>query len=216
MTMSGGPRPTIEALAVGRPQRIGRYEYRVRGDSWWWSDTFYGILGFQTGQVVPSASVMAAHFRPEGMDRGVEAVEAAFMTGEPFSFHTRIVDGHGSDRTVLLTGHGEALDDGRVELVKGYLIDLTEARRLASQSDVQDALNGALEHRAVIEQAKGVLMLAHGVDADEAFDLLRVYSQDKNIKVRDLADRLVELVAKDADPDKGFLRKVLQILDAVG
>ena len=117
------------------------------------------------------------------------------------------------ERTVLLAGHGESGDGGRVDRVQGYLVDLTDARRDASRDDVQEALAGALDHRAVIEQAKGVLMLAHGVDADESFALLRAYSQDHNVKVRDLADRLVDLVAKDGRPDEGFLRKVLQIFD---
>jgi hypothetical protein len=215
MTMPDGPRATIDALAVGRPQRIGRYKYHVAEDAWTWSDTFYRILGFEPREVVASTAVLAAHLRPEGMDRGQKEVEAAFVTGEPFSFHTRMVDGRGVERTVLLAGHGEDAGGREVEAVKGYLVDLTESRRLASQADVQRALNGALEHRAVIEQAKGVLMLAHSVDADEAFELLRAYSQDSNVKVRELADRLVELVAKDGRPNNDFLRKVLDIFDAV-
>lgn len=215
MSMPSGPQATIEALAVGRPQRIGRYTYAPTEDVWWWSDTFFRILGFEPREVKASPSVLAAHLRPDGMDRGVEAVEATFLSGEPFSFHTRIVDGRGADRTVLLAGHGEPSDGSRVERVVGYLVDLTEARRDASRGDVEDALAGALEHRAVIEQAKGVLMLAHGVDADEAFGLLRAYSQDTNVKVRDVAGRLVEVVAKDGEPDEGFLRKVLQIFDVV-
>jgi hypothetical protein len=216
MTTTGGPDPAIEALAVGSAERVGRYEYLVDTDSWSWSDTFCRILGLEPGVVVPSAGALAAHLRPEGTDSGVEAVTAAFTTGEPFSVCTRVTDGRGGHRTVLLSGHGLADDDGRVRRVLGYLVDLTDTRRRSSEVDVQEALSGALEHRAVIEQAKGVLMLAHGVDADQAFDLLRAYSQDKNIKVRDLADRVVELVAKDGEPDEGFLRKVLQILDAVG
>lgn len=215
MTMSEGPRATIEALAVGQPQRIGRYKYHVRDEAWTWSDTFYRILGFEPREVVASTSVLAAHLRPDGMDRGLKEVEAAFVTGEAFSFHTRMVDGRGAERTVLLAGHGEDAGGPEVQAVKGYLVDLTESSRLASQDDVRRALDGALEHRAVIEQAKGVLMLAHGVDADEAFGLLRAYSQDSNVKVRDLADRLVELVAKDGRPNEGFLRKVLEIFDAV-
>jgi hypothetical protein len=211
--MVSGQRATAEALGAGRPQRIGRYAYSVRDDAWWWSDTFFQILGFEPGEVRASASVLASHLRPDGMDRGTDAVEAAFETGEPFSFHTQMVDGHGRHRTVLLAGHGEPGDAGRVDRVQGYLVDLTDARRDASRDDVQEALAGVLDHRAVIEQAKGVLMLAHGVDADESFALLRAYSQDHNVKVRDLADRLVELVAKDGRPDEGFLRKVLQIFD---
>jgi hypothetical protein len=49
--------------------------------------------------------------------------------------------------------------------------------------------------RAVIEQAKGVLLVSHGLTEDAAFDLLRWYSQQRNVKVRDLAAGLVRAVA---------------------
>ncbi|BBX48913.1 hypothetical protein GCM10009641_00410 [Mycobacterium cookii] len=48
------------------------------------------------------------------------------------------------------------------------------------------------EHRAVIEQAKGMLMLIYGLDAVSAFDLLKWRSQKSNIKLRRLAQELVE------------------------
>ena len=44
-----------------------------------------------------------------------------------------------------------------------------------------------LQTRAPIEQAKGVLMAMRGIDADEAFDVLRVQSQETNVPVRVLA-----------------------------
>jgi hypothetical protein len=216
MTSRKSPQDVVSALAAGRPRRIGRWTYDVASDSWQWSDTFFAVLGFEPRQIVPSAAVLAAHLRPDDADRGFDAVESAFRTGEPFSFYSRMVDAHGTHRTVLLAGHGEPGDDGSVPQVHGYLVDLTDAAREASRADVEEALAGALDHRAVIEQAKGVLMLAHGVAADEAFGLLRAYSQDNNVKVRDIADRLVELVAKDGRPDEGFLRKVLQVFDEVG
>ena len=43
----------------------------------------------------------------------------------------------------------------------------------------------------VIEQAKGMLMGRFGLDAEEAFTVLRTLSQEHNTKLRDLADRLV-------------------------
>ncbi len=213
----GGPTVSVvaEPSVVGRPEHIGRYTYDVRTERWWWSDTFGRILGFEPGEAQASLAVLAAHLRPDAMDRGVEALQHVFETGEPFTLHSRMVDQHGRTRTVLLAGHGEGTDGAAVEKVGGYLIDLTDASRDASRVDVQEALAGALDHRAVIEQAKGVLMVAHGVDADEAFQLLRSYSQDSNIKVRDLADRLVELVARDGDPNEEFLRRVLSIFDRV-
>lgn len=205
----------VEPLVTGRPEHIGRYTVDVSAERWWWSDTFYRILGFQPDEVTASLSVLATHLRPEAMDRGVEALRHVFETGEPFTLHSRMVDQRGRTRTVLLAGHGEGTDGGAVVSVGGYLVDLTDSRRDASEVDVQEALAGALEHRAVIEQAKGVLIAAHGVDADEAFELLRAYSQDSNVKVRDLAERLVGVVASQGEPNEEFLRRVLTIFDRV-
>jgi GAF domain-containing protein len=50
----------------------------------------------------------------------------------------------------------------------------------------------AMDSRAVIEQAKGVLMAQRHVDADQAFDVLREASQRYNRKLRDIAHGIVE------------------------
>ncbi|WP_142457060.1 GAF and ANTAR domain-containing protein [Geodermatophilus aquaeductus] len=52
----------------------------------------------------------------------------------------------------------------------------------------------AMQSRAVIEQAKGVLMAQRHVDADAAFDLLREASQRYNRKLRDIAAGIVDSV----------------------
>ncbi|SED45359.1 GAF domain-containing protein [Amycolatopsis tolypomycina] len=61
-----------------------------------------------------------------------------------------------------------------------------EARRLA------DELRNAMETRAVIEQAKGMLMLIHRVTEDAAMHRLIVESQHTNIKLRDVAARFTK------------------------
>lgn len=65
----------------------------------------------------------------------------------------------------------------------------------ANDRDFQDQLTDAVQevsnHRAVIEQAKGMLMLLHDLDADAAFELLRWRSQDRNVKLRVLAEQVV-------------------------
>jgi GAF domain-containing protein len=50
----------------------------------------------------------------------------------------------------------------------------------------------AMQSRAVIEQAKGVLMAQRHVDADQAFEILREASQRYNRKLRDIAIGIVE------------------------
>jgi AmiR/NasT family two-component response regulator len=49
-----------------------------------------------------------------------------------------------------------------------------------------------MQYRAVIEQAKGVLMATGGRNADEAFQLLVRASQRENRKLRDIAAELVD------------------------
>ena len=50
----------------------------------------------------------------------------------------------------------------------------------------------AMESRAVIEQAKGVLMAQQGIGAEQAFEVLREASQRYNRKLRDIARGIVE------------------------
>ena len=45
--------------------------------------------------------------------------------------------------------------------------------------------------RGTIEQAKGIVMQACGVNADAAFDILRDESQSTNRKIADIAEELV-------------------------
>ncbi len=52
-------------------------------------------------------------------------------------------------------------------------------------------LQAAMDYRAVIEQAKGVLMSQHRISAAEAFDLLSAASQRSNRKLRDIAAAIV-------------------------
>jgi hypothetical protein len=48
------------------------------------------------------------------------------------------------------------------------------------------------ERRALIEQAKGMLMFVYGLDAEEAFGVLRSQSQEHNIKLRLIAEQVVK------------------------
>jgi GAF domain-containing protein len=57
--------------------------------------------------------------------------------------------------------------------------------------EMTDNLQAALEGRAIIEQAKGMLHAKLAVSPDEAFELLSRFSQNTNQKVRIIAARLV-------------------------
>lgn len=55
----------------------------------------------------------------------------------------------------------------------------------------RENLERALETRDVIGQAKGILMAQRDVSDDDAFELLRVASQRLNVKLREIAERVV-------------------------
>ncbi|HZO69061.1 MAG TPA: GAF and ANTAR domain-containing protein, partial [Kribbellaceae bacterium] len=50
----------------------------------------------------------------------------------------------------------------------------------------------AIDARKLIGQAQGMLMERFNLDADQAFAVLRRYSQDNNVKLRDVAQRLID------------------------
>jgi GAF domain-containing protein len=70
----------------------------------------------------------------------------------------------------------------------GYVL---HANHLRAQHDLTDQLETALGSRDVIGQAKGLLIERHGVDAAEAFAMLRMASQNGNLKRREVAAKLV-------------------------
>ena len=57
----------------------------------------------------------------------------------------------------------------------------------------------AMRSRAVIEQAKGILMGGRRCSADEAFEILARLSQDSHRKLRDVAAALVEDAASGSN-----------------
>ena len=66
------------------------------------------------------------------------------------------------------------------------------------QRDLAEQLRTAMGSRAVIEQAKGLVMGARGCSAEEAFDLLRDASQKRNVKLRAVAQEVVSARSADA------------------
>ena len=84
--------------------------------------------------------------------------------------------------------------------------------------DLAPVVDDFRAHRAVIEQAKGIVIQLFAVDADEAFDRLRASSQAANVKVRDLAQYLVVAAAQDRTPGKVEnnlgLTEILEVLAA--
>ena len=82
--------------------------------------------------------------------------------------------------------------------------------------EVRD-LRAMARMRAVIEQAKGVLVERHGISLDEAFTRLRTMSQQHNVKLVEVAATVVGVaIPEGIDPEIGekLLREELPVSEA--
>lgn len=177
----------------GRP--TGRFAYDVSADAWQWDEEVFLIHGYAPGSVEPTTQLFVDSKHPEDRDRVEALLKQVRETGEAFSVSYRLISADGTERRVVLVGEG-VVDGSRVRAIEGYYIDLTPDFEAEGEETAQAAVEASAEYRAVIEQAKGMLMLAYGLDADASFAMLRWWSRNRNIKVREIAERLVEVAAE--------------------
>ncbi|WP_040811088.1 GAF and ANTAR domain-containing protein [Nocardia concava] len=71
----------------------------------------------------------------------------------------------------------------------GYVVNADIRQR---QHALTAQLRQALESRVVIEQAKGVISNANGITPDEAFTLIRRYARTHQLRLRTVAQTIVE------------------------
>jgi len=92
---------------------------------------------------------------------------------------------------------------GQLEVFAGNAAGaVAVAVRLADQAQLSEDLQEALTSRAVIDQATGIIMAQQRCDAGAAFNILRRASQNRNIKLRDLAAEIV-LTVSGRPPEPG-------------
>lgn len=207
----------LDTLASGSPAPVGEFVILVADGRWWWSDELYAIYGFAPGEVVPSGDLVASHRHPDhrGSTSGFRLADLA--DGGAFCRQQRILDARGRERTLLTVGHPVMSPDGDVQEVRGYVVDLTLANRAAALDEVDAAVAGVTVHRAAIEQAKGMLMVLLGLSGGDAFELMRGYSQQHNIKLKVLAEQLVDTLRRiEGPPTRGELDSLVARIGAAG
>lgn len=173
-------------------RQTGRFAFDVRRDRWEWDDDVFAIHGYEPGEVVPTTELFFSHKHDGDRDRVEQTFKQAIATGEPFNLYYRIRT-KSSERRVVLVGEGHRDSAGHVEQLVGYYLDLTPEFAAESAAAADAAVAASAAGREVIEQAKGILMLGYGLDADAAFAMLRWWSRNRNVKVRDIAERLIEI-----------------------
>ena len=89
-------------------------------------------------------------------------------------------------------GFSAADEDIGVDLATAAAIVLANASAYWGAFNLGEQFGEAMASRAEIEQAKGILMAqSPGISADDAFEMLRRASQRENVKLRDIAKRLI-------------------------
>jgi response regulator NasT len=80
------------------------------------------------------------------------------------------------------------IESGTPEIVQGAIeVALRRYEETAQLQVKVDQLESALERRAQIERAKGILMERHGIDERNAFELMRDHARAQNRRVVDVA-----------------------------
>jgi PAS domain S-box-containing protein len=104
------------------------------------------------------------------------------------------VDGAGAGSlNVYLRREVTAVQRRTLDVLTGQAAaGIGNAQLYQRSAELASQLHTALDHRSVIERAKGMLMVLQRCDEDEAFDILRRASQRRNQKLWLVAGELVE------------------------
>ena len=129
-------------------------------------------------------------------DRWPEYAEAGLRCGVRCSVTLVYLSGAGAVTLSLFGARPHALESGQLTLAElltavggalmGNAAEYGDARRTALQ------LSAAAESRALVDQAKGMLMQALGCSAEDALDKLKQISQEQNLRVTDIAQRIID------------------------
>jgi len=109
----------------------------------------------------------------------------ALVTLSLYGLRPRSIDPYQIQLAELLVAYAGAL--------VGAVADYDDSRRLADQ------LRDASSSRAIVDQAKGILMHALGCSADEALERMRQVSQRTNLRATEVAQRIIDAHVSPAD-----------------
>jgi hypothetical protein len=192
-------RPLDPAAPAAEP--TGRFRYDRRTGAWWWSAEMYALHGVVAGAPVCTETLLERQY-PDDRPRVLAALTNSCATGRPFTVRSRVLHGSHGCRDVVLVGEPTLGPDGSVTAIEGMCVDLSgcpspdapTAQVAALRTEIGQ-LHEAMASRAVIEQAKGVLMLLTTCTDTVAFELLIHMSSHTHRKVREVAAQIAASAA---------------------
>lgn len=178
-------------IGTGSPQSVGSFRFWFADRCWEWSDEVALMHGYPPGTITPTTELLLTHKHPDDRAQVASTLAKAIALAEPFSSRHRIIDTTGVVHHVIVVADNMYGENGSVIGTSGYYIDVTDTLEEHRQETLDEELPELYAARAVIEQAKGAVMLVYGVSPEQAFKVLSWRSQETNIKLRRLAAQLV-------------------------
>lgn len=141
-------------------------------------------------------------FGPMAAEAGMRSLLSFCLHGETtlgalnlYSRFPRAFGATGRAQALIFATHASVALAAAVELEHANQALAVETKRLRD-------LHGALASRQVIGRAEGILMQRELITSDQAFDLLRRASQHLNIKLREVAQHVVDTGDIPSTPDE--------------
>ncbi|MFG2042264.1 GAF and ANTAR domain-containing protein [Dactylosporangium sp. NPDC048998] len=132
-----------------------------------------------------TASARWPRFAPYAAAAGFRSVHAF-----PLRLRNEVIGAMG----VFGTGRAN-FDDADVQIVQALAdvaaIGLLQERAIRHGEVLTEQLQGALNNRIIVEQAKGAVAQAHNVSVDAAFELIRAHARRTHRRLSDVALRVV-------------------------
>ena len=185
-------RASVTYMAEGRPFTIVATDAQAQtiDDAQYGADAGPCLEAFRTKQVVVVPDISADA-------RWSEFCERALECGIESSLSLPLVAGDAAVGALNLystaqAGFADVPGDAATLFAKQAGVAVANARMYDRARDVIDHLNAALDTRDLIGQAKGIIMATEKISGDEAFERLKTASQNRNVKLRDIAVEVVE------------------------
>jgi PAS domain S-box-containing protein len=158
-----------EAQSVAK---VGSWEWEIGRNAIKWSDEMYRLYGLEPRSEDIDFETYQSLIHPEDRSIAHEAVGEALKTGEPFTFHHRVIRPDGAERIFHARGKVILGEDGQPVRMLGTGQDVTEMRRaeavlrnaaeFAAQRKAAEAASQHLDR--VLSQAPVVIAVLSGPD----------------------------------------------------
>ena len=165
--------------------------------------------GYAPGTVRPTTELVLSHKHPDDKPTVAQLIDQVRHFGIPFSSRHRIVDTAGKVHLVVVVGDRWCDDAGEFIGTTGFYVDLTDEYDADVRRSLDEVVATIAANRATINQAMGMVMLAYGITAEDAFGILVRRSQRTNVKLRDLAAQFVKEATESPPPNASRIDDIL-------